>query len=92
LSEFNLLISINKLTSLLGGHRELEPLLPIPNRTVKRLIANDSMFFACESRSLPSFFILKNPNLKFELRVFYCLKLKQVAKGERFTKRTQFYT
>ena len=66
---------------MLGGHRELEPLLPIPNRTVKRLIANDSMLFACESRSLPSFLTLKNPNLKFKLRVFYCLKFKQIFKG-----------
>jgi hypothetical protein len=29
----------------------LVPLLPIPNRTVKRLRANDSVDYPCESRS-----------------------------------------
>ena len=32
-------------------HSELAPLLPIPNRTVKRLSADDSVDYQCESRS-----------------------------------------
>ena len=36
-----------------GGHSELEPRLPIPNRTVKRLCADDSVDYPCESRSPP---------------------------------------
>ena len=40
---------------MLGGHSGLEPPLPISNRAVKRTSANDSMLFACESRSLPSY-------------------------------------
>ena len=50
----------------LGGHSELVPLLPIPNRTVKRLRADDSVHFACESRSLPScLFDSKRPNIRW---------------------------
>ena len=30
------------------------PRLPIPNRTVKRLSADDSVVLPCESRSLPN--------------------------------------
>ena len=33
-----------------GDHSELEPPLPIPNRTVKRLNADDSADYPCESR------------------------------------------
>src|SRR5450830_1897789 len=40
---------------MLGGHSGLDPPLPISNRAVKRTSANDSMLFACESRSLPSY-------------------------------------
>ena len=40
---------------MLGGHSGLEPPLPISNRAVKRTSANDSMLFACESRSPPSY-------------------------------------
>lgn len=36
-----------------GDHSKLEPLLPIPNRTVKRLRADDSADYPCESRSSP---------------------------------------
>ena len=32
-------------------HSELEPPLPIPNRAVKRLSANDSADYPCESRT-----------------------------------------
>ncbi len=39
--------------SLLGGHSELDPRLPIPNRTVKRLCADDSADCPRESRSPP---------------------------------------
>ena len=36
-----------------GGHSEVAPRLPIPNRTVKRLSADDSAVRPCESRSSP---------------------------------------
>ena len=36
-----------------GDHSKLEPPLPIPNRTVKRLCADDSADYPCESRSSP---------------------------------------
>ena len=31
------------IANMLGEHREMEPLLSIPNRTVKRFIADDSV-------------------------------------------------
>ena len=37
---------------LLSSHSELDPLLPIPNRTVKRLSADDSADYPRESRTL----------------------------------------
>ena len=43
------------ITVMSGGHSELEPPLPISNRAVKRFCANDSMLFACESRSPPGY-------------------------------------
>ena len=49
-------------------HSKVEPLLPIPNRTVKRFCADDSEQLACESR-LSSGFYTKNPNRK--VRVFF---------------------
>ena len=36
---------------LLSGHSELDPRLPIPNRTVKRLSADDSADYPRESRT-----------------------------------------
>ena len=39
---------------MFGGHRELVPRFPIPNRIVKRLIADDSMDYPCESRTPPN--------------------------------------
>ena len=41
------------LTRLLGGHSEVDPRLPIPNRTVKRLCADASADCPRESRSPP---------------------------------------
>src|ERR1700712_3630077 len=38
-------------TLLLSSHSELEPPLPIPNRAVKRLSADDSADYPCESRT-----------------------------------------
>ena len=54
----------NKLTSLSDDHSELVPLLPIPNRTVKRLRANDSVDYPCESRSSSDALQTKNPQVK----------------------------
>ena len=42
-------------------HSKLAPLLPIPNRTVKRLSADDSADYLCESRTSSSFYT-KNPH------------------------------
>ena len=47
--------SAQVLPVMLGGHSGLDPPLPISNRAVKRTSADDSMLFACESRSLPSY-------------------------------------
>src|SRR3989442_12600334 len=38
---------------LSGGHSSLDPRLPIPNRTVKRVCADDSVHCARESRLPP---------------------------------------
>ena len=68
-----LLYRIEKSTTLpvmLGGHSGLDPPLPISNRAVKRTSANDSMLFACESRSPPSYLFRplqngqQNPTMK----------------------------
>ena len=39
------------LTAMSDDHSELEPPLPIPNRAVKRLSADDSADYPCESRT-----------------------------------------
>ena len=44
-----------------GDHSESEPPLPIPNRTVKRLCADDSADYPCESRSSPGSYAPKPP-------------------------------
>ena len=38
-------------TAMSDDHSELEPPLPIPNRAVKRLSADDSADYPCESRT-----------------------------------------
>ena len=48
---------------MLGGHSVLDPLLPIPNRTVKRDCADDSADYPCESRSPPGSYNVKSPSL-----------------------------
>ena len=64
-------------------HSELVPLLPIPNRTVKRLSADDSVDYPCESRSSSDSSIIKKPNLVlgffiwFETRAACALWLAQ---------------
>jgi hypothetical protein len=55
---------------MLGGNSGLDPPLPISNRAVKRTCANDSMLFACESRSPPSSY-LKKASLSSEAFLFY---------------------
>ena len=45
-------------------HSDVVPLLPIPNRTVKRVSADDSADCPCESRSSSGFYSLKKPNSK----------------------------
>ena len=47
---FPRLIAEGKLTP--DNHSEVEPPLPIPNRVVKRLSADDSADYLCESRTL----------------------------------------
>ena len=59
---------------MLGGNSALDPPLPIPNRTVKRSCADDSVHYACESRSLPGF-LNKNAPTHKEIGAFLCSKL-----------------
>ena len=51
-------------STLCGGHSSLEPRLPIPNRTVKRVCADDSVHSACESRLPPRHTPNENPGLE----------------------------
>ena len=53
-----------KPNSLSDDHSELAPLLPIPNRTVKRLSADDSVDYPCESRSSSDSLQIENPQVK----------------------------
>jgi toxin CptA len=46
------------------GHSELEPPLPIPNRAVKRLSADDSADYPCESRTSSGTHDTKTPRPK----------------------------
>lgn len=55
--------------ALPDDHSKLVPLLPIPNRTVKRLSANDSADSRVKVGHRQALYI-KNPQL-FELGVFY---------------------
>ena len=49
-------------TLLLSSHSELDPPLPIPNRAVKRLSADDSADYPCESRTLLGSLSAKKPS------------------------------
>ena len=73
-----LVVKTHETPVMLGGHSGLEPPLPISNRAVKRTSANDSMLFACESRSLPSYSYKKPRNEC--CGVFYCLKTSLLTK------------
>src|SRR3989442_6186418 len=54
---------------LSGGHSSLDPRLPIPNRTVKRVCADDSVHSARESR-LPPGHLHKKPRARKSAGVF----------------------
>src|SRR5712671_254411 len=59
------LASLRKLTKrqvMSGAHSALEPRLPIPNRTVKRGSADDSVHSARESRSAPDSHRTRKPS------------------------------
>ena len=56
-------------TLLLSSHSELDPPLPIPNRAVKRLSADDSADYPCESRTLLGSLSAKKPSS----RGLFCL-------------------
>ena len=45
-------------------HSELEPPLPIPNRAVKRLSADDSADYPCESRTSSGTLVKQKPRLE----------------------------
>ncbi len=51
-------------------HSEVAPLLPIPNRTVKRLSADDSADYLCESRSSSDSSESKSPGQRLGLLLF----------------------
>gem|GEM_PF-3446059 len=63
---------------MLGGHSGLDPPLPISNRAVKRTSANDSMLFACESRSPPSYLQINKTLL---VRVLLFMQLIRTKKA-----------
>src|SRR5215203_7038010 len=54
---------------LLSSHSELDPPLPIPNRAVKRLSADDSADYPCESRTLLGSLFTEKPSS----RGLFCL-------------------
>ena len=58
----SLLLSAINMQATSDDHSELEPRLPIPNRTVKRLSADDSADYPCESRT-SSGTLVKSPVL-----------------------------
>jgi hypothetical protein len=57
-------------------HSELVPLLPIPNRTVKRLSADDSVDYPCESRTSSDSYKVKRP--AFQGGAFYFVGFSHV--------------
>ena len=62
---FNLSSVFCPLSSVMSDdHSELVPLLPLPNRTVKRLRADDSVDYPCESRSSSDSLQSKNPQVE----------------------------
>ena len=63
---------------LSGDHSEVVPLLPIPNRTVKRLSADDSADCPCESRTLPDSQCQK---AQLEIAGLFALWTKSVVLG-----------
>ena len=54
-------------------HSELEPPLPIPNRAVKRLSADDSADYPCESRTSSGTHKRKRPGRKVGAFLFVML-------------------
>ena len=67
---------INPLKS--GDHSEVVPLLPIPNRTVKHLSADDSADYLCESRSSPDTLCSKQ-NPRTRKRRGFCFAWEKCA-------------
>lgn len=59
---------------MLGDHSEVEPRLPIPNRTVKCLYANDSADTRVKVGNRQAT-LYKNPQLYTQLRIFFILIL-----------------
>ena len=60
---------------MLGDHSEVEPPLPIPNRTVKCLYANDSADTRVKVGNCQAN-LSKNPQLNKQLGVFYFQKFQ----------------
>ena len=56
-------------SSLPSDNRDLVPLLPISNRQVKQIFADDSLDFSCESRSSLGFFYY--PSFLFDMNYSY---------------------
>jgi hypothetical protein len=79
--------------SLSDDHSELAPLLPIPNRTVKRLRADDSVDYPCESRSSSDSLQSRTPRQKWWGVllcgcIVTCLSSRQDARKASFLRRT----
>src|SRR5688572_7067844 len=69
-------VSIPSHAVLLGGHSEVDPRLPIPNRTVKRLCADASADCPRESRSPPGAHKTRSPS-RVNRRGALCFKSRE---------------
>src|SRR5437764_12627572 len=67
-------VTVHFFSLLSGGHSSLEPRLPIPNRTVKRVCADDSVPFAhAKVGYRQAIFKMKNPGLERVPGFFVCV-------------------
>ena len=68
-----LLPHLLSIQELLSSYSELDPPLPIPNRAVKRLSADDSADYPCESRTLLGSLPKEKPSLRGLFFFLYAL-------------------
>src|SRR5437868_8541579 len=69
-------VTVHFFNLLSGGYSSLEPPLPIPNRTVKRVCADDSVPFAhAKVGYRQAIFKVKSPASKEDRAFFFCWDL-----------------